>query len=174
MPPTSNSPTVLVIAGHDPTHGAGDDADRDALHVREADATVRIGPPGPRESYLNSAAIVAAARQAGADAVHPGYGFLAENADFAQAVRDAGLTWIGPPPAVIRQMGDKAEAKRIARAAGVPVIPGYDEADQSDGALTTAANEIGYPVMIKAAAGGGGRGMRRVTSQSETAPALKA
>ena len=89
----------------------------------------------PRESYLNIAAIIAAAQQAGADAVHPGYGFLAENADFAQAVLDAGLTWVGPPPAVIRQMGDKAEAKRIARAAGVPTIPGYDGADQSDGAL---------------------------------------
>ena len=150
------------------------DADRDALHVREADAAVRIGAASPRESYLNSAAIVAAARQAGADAVHPGYGFLAENADFAQGVIDAGLTWVGPPPAVIRQMGDKAEAKRIARAAGVPVIPGYDEADQSDGALTAAAKRTGYPVMVKAAAGGGGRGMRRVMSQAEMAPALKA
>ena len=150
------------------------DADRDALHVREADAALRIGAATPRESYLNSAAIIAAARQAGADAVHPGYGFLAENADFAQGVIDAGLTWVGPPPAVIRQMGDKAEAKRIARAAGVPVIPGYDEADQSDGALTAAAKRTGYPVMVKAAAGGGGRGMRRVTSQAEMAPALKA
>jgi len=108
------------------------DADRDALHVREADAALRIGAASPRESYLNSAAIVAAARQAGADAVHPGYGFLAENADFAQGVIDAGLTWVGPPPAVIRQMGDKAEAKRIARAAGVPTVPGYDEADQTE------------------------------------------
>jgi acetyl/propionyl-CoA carboxylase alpha subunit len=118
------------------------DADRDAPHVREADAAVRIGAAAPRESYLNIGAIVAAAREAGADAVHPGYGFLAENADFAQAVLDAGLTWIGPPPAVIRQMGDKAEAKRIARGAGVPTIPGYDDADQSDGALTSAASSI--------------------------------
>jgi geranyl-CoA carboxylase alpha subunit len=150
------------------------DADRDALHMREADAAVQIGGASPRESYLNIAAIIAAAQQAGADAVHPGYGFLAENADFAQAVIDAGLTWIGPSPAVIRQMGDKAEAKRVARGAGVPVIPGYDEADQSDGAFTAAANAIGYPVMIKAAAGGGGRGMRLVANESELAAALKA
>ena len=150
------------------------DADRDALHVREADTAVRIGGASPRESYLNIAAIVAAAKQAGADAVHPGYGFLAENADFAQAVIDAGLAWIGPPPAVIRQMGDKAEAKRIARDAGVPVIPGYDGADQSDGALTKAANRINYPVMVKAAAGGGGRGMRLVRDESALAAALKA
>jgi geranyl-CoA carboxylase alpha subunit len=150
------------------------DADRDAPHVREADAAVRIGAASPRESYLNIAAIIAAAREAGADTVHPGYGFLAENADFAQAVIDAGLTWVGPPPAVIRQMGDKAQAKRIARGAGVPTIPGYDEADQSDGALTKAANAIGYPVMIKAAAGGGGRGMRLVRAESELAAALKA
>ena len=88
---------------------------------------MRIGGAAPRESYLNIAAIIAAAQQAGAEAVHPGYGFLAENADFAQAVIDAGLIWVGPPPAVIRQMGDKAEAKRIARAAGVPTIPGYDD-----------------------------------------------
>ncbi len=100
------------------------DADRDALHVREADTAVRIGGAAPRESYLNIAAIIDAAKRTGADAVHPGYGFLAENADFAQAVIDAGLTWVGPPPAVIRQMGDKAEAKRIAREAGVPTIPG--------------------------------------------------
>src|SRR3954462_13368865 len=90
------------------------DADRDTLHVREADAAVRIGGAAPRESYLNIAAIIAAAKRSGADAVHPGFGFLAENADFAQAVIDAGLTWIGPPPAVIRQMGDKAQAKRMA------------------------------------------------------------
>jgi geranyl-CoA carboxylase alpha subunit len=150
------------------------DADRDALHVREADSAVRIGAANPRESYLNSAAIIAAAQQAGADAVHPGYGFLAENADFAQAVIDAGLTWVGPQPAVIRQMGDKAEAKRIARGAAVPVIPGYDEADQSDGAFTKAADALGYPVMIKAAAGGGGRGMRLVHGESEMTAALKA
>ena len=102
------------------------DADRDALHVREADQAVRIGGAAPRESYLDIVAIMAAARQAGADAVHPGYGFLAENADFAQAVIDAGLTWVGPPPAAIRQMADKAGAKRIARAAGVPTVLGAE------------------------------------------------
>jgi geranyl-CoA carboxylase alpha subunit len=150
------------------------DADRDALHLRDADAALRIGAASPRESYLNSAAIIAAARQAGADTVHPGYGFLAENADFAQAVLDAGLTWIGPLPSVIRQMGDKAQAKRIARHAGLPTVPGYDETDQSDGAFANAANAIGYPVMIKAAAGGGGRGMRHVAAESELAAALKA
>jgi geranyl-CoA carboxylase alpha subunit len=147
------------------------DADRDALHVREADAAAHIGGTAPRESYLNIAAIIDAARRTSADAVHPGYGFLAENADFAQAVIDAGLTWVGPPPAAIRQMGDKGAAKRIARDAGVPTIPGYD-ADQSDDAFSEAANGIGYPVMIKAAAGGGGRGVRRVADAGELAAAL--
>jgi geranyl-CoA carboxylase alpha subunit len=150
------------------------DADRDALHcARGRPGRCGSAAPRPRESYLDIAAIIAAARQTGADAVHPGYGFLAENADFAQGVIEAGLTWVGPPSAVIRQMGDKAEAKRIARGAGVPVIPGYDETDQSDGALTKAANAIGYPVMIKAAAGGGGRGMRHVAAESEMAAALE-
>ena len=106
--------------------------------------------------------------------MHPGYGFLAENADFAQAVIDAGLTWVGPPPAAIRQMGDKAEAKRIAREAGVPTIPGAEPDDQSNAALIAAAKPIGFPLMIKAAAGGGGRGMRLVASDSELAAALDA
>jgi geranyl-CoA carboxylase alpha subunit len=150
------------------------DADRDALHVREADAAVRIGAASPRESYLNSAAIIGAAARAGADAVHPGYGFLAENADFAQAVIDAGLTWVGPPPAVIRQMGDKAEAKRIARQARVPTIPGAEPEDQTDAGLMASAKTVGFPLMIKAAAGGGGRGMRRVQAESELAAALAA
>ena len=143
------------------------DADAQALHVREADAAARIGGAAPAESYLNIAAIIEAARRTGADAVHPGYGFLAENADFAHAVIDAGLTWVGPPPAVIRQMGDKAEAKRIAREAGVPTIPGGE-------ATAEAARVIGYPLMIKAIAGGGGRGMRRVAAESELAAALDA
>src|SRR3954468_22846678 len=136
------------------------DADAQALHVREADAAVRIGGPAPRDSYLNIAAILDAAKRTGADAVHPGYGFLAENADFAQAVIDAGLTWVGPPPAVIRQMGDKGEAKRIARGTGVPTIPGAEPDDQSDAGLIAAAKPLGFPLMIKAAAGGGGRGAR--------------
>jgi geranyl-CoA carboxylase alpha subunit len=143
------------------------DADRDALHVREADAAVRIGGANPRESYLNIAAIIDAAKHAGADAVHPGYGFLAENAEFAQRLIDAGLTWVGPPPAAIRQMGDKAEAKRIAREAGVPTVPGGE-------ATPDVARTVGYPLMIKAVAGGGGRGMRLVYAENELAGALDA
>ena len=150
------------------------DADRDALHVREADAAVRIGGAAPRESYLNIAAIIESAKRAGADAVHPGYGFLAENADFAQAVIDTGLTWIGPPPAAIRMMGDKAEAKRIARKAGVATIPGAEPTDQSNARLTEAAKSVDFPLMVKAAAGGGGRGMRLVRHEGELAAALDA
>jgi geranyl-CoA carboxylase alpha subunit len=150
------------------------DADRDVPHVRGADAAVRIGGAAARDSYLNIAAIIAAAKRSGADAVHPGYGFLAENADFAQAVIDAGLTWVGPPPDVIRQMGDKAAAKRIAREAGVPTIPGAEPDDQSNAGLAAAAKTIGVPLMIKAAAGGGGRGMRRVAVESELVAALDA
>src|SRR5439155_9054056 len=101
-----------------------------------------------------------AAKRTEADAIHPGYGFLAENADFARAVLDADLSWIGPPPAVIRQMGDKAEAKRIARGAGVPTIPGTEPEDQTNTGLTAAATQLGFPLMVKAVAGGGGRGMR--------------
>jgi len=150
------------------------DADRDALHVREADAAVRIGGAAPRESYLNIAAIIEAAKRASADAVHPGYGFLGENADFAQAVIDAGLVWVGPPPTAIRQMSDKAEAKRIARAANVPTIPGVEQADQSNAGLTEATKSVGFPLMIKTAAGGGGRGMRLVRAENELAAELDA
>jgi geranyl-CoA carboxylase alpha subunit len=150
------------------------DADARALHVREADAAVRIGCAAPAESYLNIAAIIDAATRSGADAVHPGYGFLAENADFAEGVIDAGLTWVGPPPTAIRQMGDKAQAKRIARQAGVPTIPGAEPDDQSNAGLTAAAEAVGLPLMIKAAAGGGGRGMRRVAHAGELAAALDA
>jgi geranyl-CoA carboxylase alpha subunit len=150
------------------------DADRDALHVRAADTAVRIGGVAPRESYLNIAAVMDAAKRTGADAVHPGYGFLAENADFAQAVLDAGLIWVGPPPEVIRRMGDKAEAKRIAREAGVPTIPGTEPDDQSNTTLVEAATTVGFPLMIKAAAGGGGRGMRLVCAKNELAAALDA
>jgi geranyl-CoA carboxylase alpha subunit len=150
------------------------DADRDALHVREADTAVRIGAAPPRDSYLNIAAIIDAAKRADADAVHPGYGFLAENADFAQAALDAGLTWVGPPPDVIRRMGDKVLAKRIAREAGVPTIPGAEPDDQSNAGLTVAAKPLGFPLMIKAAAGGGGRGMRLVRVENELAAAFDA
>jgi len=138
------------------------EGDRDARHAREADLAVCIGPAAPRASYLNIGALLDAARRTGAEAVHPGYGFLAESADFAQAVIDAGLVWVGPPPAAIRAMGDKANAKQLARRAGAPVVPGYDGADQSAAALTHAAQLVGFPLMIKAAAGGGGRGMRLV------------
>lgn len=138
------------------------DADRDALHVREADRAVRIGEAAPMQSYLNIAAITAAATASGADAVHPGYGFLAENAAFADACKQAGLAFIGPSADAIRAMGNKAGAKAIMQAAGVPCVPGYQGEDQSDEGMLTAAKRIGFPVMIKAVAGGGGRGMRLV------------
>ncbi len=148
------------------------DADANALHVRAADQAVHIGAALPRASYLNIDAIVAAAKASGAQAVHPGYGFLAENDAFAQAVMDAGLAWIGPPPQAIRSMGNKAGAKRLMKAAGVPCIPGYDEQDQSDAVLAQAAAVIGVPLMIKATAGGGGRGMRLVTAMADFPSAL--
>jgi geranyl-CoA carboxylase alpha subunit len=138
------------------------DADREALHVRAADQAIRIGGALPAQSYLRIEAIIAAAKAGGADAVHPGYGFLAENEDFAQACRDVGLVFIGPSPEAIKAMGNKAGAKAIMQAAGVPCVPGYQGADQSDGAMLTEAKKIGFPVMIKAVAGGGGRGMRQV------------
>ena len=129
------------------------DADRDARHVREADSAVRIGEALPAQSYLRIEAIIAAAKTSGADAVHPGYGFLAENADFALACRDAGLVFIGPSPEAIRIMGNKAGAKDIMQKAGVPCVPGYQGADQSDAAMAAEAKKIGFPVMIKAVAG---------------------
>src|SRR6201996_4800449 len=149
------------------------DADRDAAHVREADAAVRIGEARPAQSYLNIEAIIAAAKVSGAGAVHPGYGFLAENEDFARACRDAGLVFIGPSPEAIQAMGNKAEAKAIMQKAGVPVVPGYQGADQGDAAMLNEANRIGFPVMIKAVAGGGGRGMRLVTDATSFADALR-
>jgi geranyl-CoA carboxylase alpha subunit len=136
------------------------DADREALHVHYADQAVRIGEALPAQSYLNIEAIIAAAKASGADAVHPGYGFLAENEEFAAACRHAGLVFIGPSPDAIKAMGNKAGAKQIMQAAGVPCVPGYQGADQSDAAMLAEAGKIGFPVMIKAVAGGGGRGMR--------------
>jgi 3-methylcrotonyl-CoA carboxylase alpha subunit len=138
------------------------DADAHALFVREADQAVRIGPPAPKESYLDGARILAAARETGAKAIHPGYGFLSENAEFAEAVGKAGLIWVGAPPAAIRAMGLKDRAKEIMQKAGVPVTPGYLGADQSREHLAGEAAKGGYPVLIKAVAGGGGKGMRRV------------
>jgi geranyl-CoA carboxylase alpha subunit len=149
------------------------DADRDARHVREADAAVRIGQALPAQSYLKIEAIVAAAKASGADAVHPGYGFLAENEDFATACRDAGLVFIGPSPEVIKAMGNKAGAKEIMARAGVPCVPGYQGEDQSDATMLREASRIGFPVMIKAVAGGGGRGMRLVAGEAAFADALR-
>ena len=138
------------------------DADAGARHVRLADTALRIGPPPAGKSYLDGNAILEAARQSGAEAIHPGYGFLSENADFAEAVAAAGLVFIGPPPAAIRAMGAKDTAKALMEKTGVPVVPGYTGAAQDPETLADAAARIGYPVLIKAVAGGGGRGMRRV------------
>lgn len=148
------------------------DADANSAHVMIAPVKRRIGAAAPAASYLNIPAILDAAKATGAEAVHPGYGFLAENADFAEAVIGAGMVWIGPPPDAIRAMGDKGAAKRVARKAGVPLIPGYGGDDQSDATLRAEAAKIGWPVMIKAAMGGGGRGMRRVEGADDFAAAL--
>ena len=138
------------------------DADAGAPHVRQADEALHIGAPAAADSYLNIAALLAAAQRSGADAVHPGYGFLSERADFAQACADAGLVFIGPPPAAMRAMGDKAAAKRRMLEAGVPCAPGYLGQDASDERLTAEAERLGLPLLVKAVAGGGGRGMRLV------------
>ena len=148
------------------------DADAKALHVRQADEAVHIGPSPARESYLVGEKIIAAAKATGAEAIHPGYGFLSENADFAQAVIDAGIIWVGPNPDSIRAMGLKDAAKERMIAAGVPVTPGYLGADQSPERLAGEAAAVGYPVLIKAVAGGGGKGMRRVDDPAEFADAL--
>jgi len=149
------------------------DVDATARHTREADQAVYLGASAPSQSYLNIERIVAAARHVGADAVHPGYGFLAENAAFAAACRAAGLVFIGPSPESIEVMGSKAKAKQLMIEAGVPCVPGYQGADQEDARLLRAAEEIGYPVMLKATAGGGGRGIRRVEHARAFAEALR-
>ena len=148
------------------------DADRNALHVRSAHLSVHIGASQPSASYLNIPALIDAARRTGAEAVHPGYGFLAENADFARACAEAGLVFVGPAADAIHAMGNKAGAKRLMLDAGVPCVPGYQGTDQSDARMQEEAMLIGYPVMIKAAAGGGGRGMRRVDHPEEFLTAL--
>jgi propionyl-CoA carboxylase alpha chain/3-methylcrotonyl-CoA carboxylase alpha subunit len=148
------------------------EADADALHVREADEAVLIGPAAARESYLDAAKVLAAAKETGAEAIHPGYGFLSENADFAEAVMAAGLVWIGPPPAAIRAMGLKDAAKDLMDKAGVPVTPGYLGQDQSLERLQKEADAIGYPVLIKAVAGGGGKGMKKVERSADFAAGL--
>jgi 3-methylcrotonyl-CoA carboxylase alpha subunit len=149
------------------------DADAKALHVRMADEAVHIGPSPARGSYLVGEKIIEAAKATGAEAIHPGYGFLSENADFAQAVIDAGLIWVGPKPASIRAMGLKDAAKKLMAEAGVPVTPGYLGEDQDPKRLKKEADAIGYPVLIKAVAGGGGKGMRRVDAARDFGDALE-
>src|SRR6266852_6983218 len=149
------------------------DADGDLPYVREADEAVHIGPAPPARSYLDAAAIIDAARKTGAAAVHPGYGFLAENADFARQVTEAGLTWVGPDPDAIEQMGDKIRARNLMERAGVPVSPGSREPITDVAAAVAEADRIGYPVMVKAAAGGGGIGMGVAASQSGLAAAFE-
>jgi 3-methylcrotonyl-CoA carboxylase alpha subunit len=162
---TARAMGIRTIAVHS-------DADAQALHVRLANDAVPIGPSPARESYLVGERIIAAARASGAEAVHPGYGFLSENAEFAQGVIDAGLIWVGPSPASIRAMGLKDAAKARMIAAGVPVTPGYLGEDQAPAHLAREADAIGYPVLIKAVAGGGGKGMRRVDTPGDFAEAL--
>ncbi|KAL0884403.1 hypothetical protein Bca101_008384 [Brassica carinata] len=145
------------------------DADRDSLHVKSADEAVRIGPPPARLSYLSGAAIMEAAARTGAQAIHPGYGFLSESSDFAQLCEDSGLTFIGPPASAIRDMGDKSASKRIMGAAGVPLVPGYHGYEQDIDYMKSEAEKIGYPLIIKPTHGGGGKGMRIVQSEKDFA-----
>ena len=149
------------------------DADANAQHVAVADHAVRIGPPPPTQSYLNIDAVLAAARASGADAVHPGYGFLSENPRFAQACADAGLIFVGPSAAAIARMGSKIDARAVAIAAGVPVVPGATPADQTDAGILAAIDVVGLPALIKASAGGGGRGMRPVRTRDDALAAIQ-
>ncbi|MCK5531700.1 MAG: ATP-grasp domain-containing protein, partial [Halopseudomonas aestusnigri] len=148
------------------------DTDRDALHVRSADQAVNLGGARPSESYLRGEAIIAAAKATGAQAIHPGYGFLSENADFARAVDAAGLIFVGPPASAIDAMGSKSAAKALMETAGVPLVPGYHGADQALETFRLEAAKIGYPVLLKAAAGGGGKGMKVVESEAQLSEAL--
>jgi acetyl-CoA carboxylase, biotin carboxylase subunit len=142
-------------------------ADANAMHVRLADESVCIGPPAARDSYLNVPAIITAATLAGVDAIHPGYGFLSENANFASIVEEHGITFIGPTPAHIALMGDKLAAREQMKSLGIPVVPGSEGAVGDEAAAIAAAEKIGYPVLIKAAGGGGGKGIRRASSRDE-------
>ena len=155
------------------TVAAHSTADADAMHVRLADQSVCIGPPASRDSYLNMHEIVAACEITGADAIHPGYGFLSENAKFAEILEAHGITFIGPSSDHIKIMGDKIMAKQTAQKLGIPVVPGSDGAVSDDGEAKRIAADIGYPVIIKAASGGGGRGMRVVNSEKEMEVALQ-
>src|SRR5512136_719523 len=147
-----------------PTVAVYSEADRDSLHVRFADEAICIGPPASSESYLNIPAVISAAEISNADAIHPGYGFLAESAYFAEVCEACGLTFIGPSPEVIRLMGDKDKARKTMQEAGLPIIPGTDRIQGQASAMLPVAEQIGYPLIIKAAAGGGGKGMRIVNS----------
>ena len=155
------------------TVAAYSDADRLSLHTRLADRAVRIGPAPAAGSYLSIPALIAAAKETRADAVHPGYGFLAERAEFARACEDAGLIFIGPPADVIERMGSKIASRELMRSASVPVVPGQTPADQSDDGVLQAARAIGYPVLVKASAGGGGKGMRIVRRDADAAEAIQ-
>src|SRR6185312_15001318 len=148
------------------------EADRGAMHVSLADEAVLLGPPRARDSYLNIPRVIEAARQTGAEAVHPGYGFLSESAEFSQACLDAGLVFVGPTAAMIRAMGSKSGSKLLMEKAGVPLVPGYHGEAQDEATLLKAANKIGFPVLVKASAGGGGRGMRIVGSSGELEAAI--
>ena len=150
------------------------DADERALHVRLADRAERLGPAAPSESYLNIDALIAAAHRAGAQAIHPGYGFLSERSAFARAVESAGLVFIGPPADVIERMGSKIGARELMTGAGVPIVPGETPADQSDEGVAAAAAGLGYPVLVKASAGGGGKGMRTVQAGDDPLPLIRA
>jgi propionyl-CoA carboxylase alpha chain len=150
------------------------DADARAPHVKLADESVRLGPPPASESYLNAELIIDACRTTGADAVHPGYGFLSERESFARALEEAGIAFIGPPPGAIAAMGDKIESKKLAREAGVSVVPGFlGEIDDTEHAVRI-AGEIGYPVMMKASAGGGGKGMRLAHNEADVREGFEA
>ena len=149
------------------------EADRDAMHVAMADEAVLLGPARARDSYLNIERVIEAARKSGAEAIHPGYGFLSENADFAQACLDAGLIFVGPTAAMMRAMGSKSGSKLLMELAGVPLVPGYHGEAQDDATLAAAAKEIGFPILVKASAGGGGRGMRIVRAANELAASVE-
>ncbi len=149
------------------------DVDRHALHVRYADYAYRIGPPQASESYLNIDKLLEIARMSGAEAIHPGYGFLAENPDFARRLKDEGIKLIGPPPEAMRVMGSKTLARQTVSAAGVPVVPGTKESIETEEEVLRVAREVGYPVMLKAAAGGGGKGLRLVNEESEMRSAIR-
>jgi acetyl-CoA carboxylase biotin carboxylase subunit len=155
-----------------PTVAVHSTADADAMHVRFADESVCIGPPAAKDSYLNIPSILSACEITGADAVHPGYGFLSENARFAEILAEHGVQFIGPKPEHVRIMGDKIEAKRTAKKLGIPVVPGSEGGVSTDQEASKIASQIGFPVLIKAAAGGGGRGMKVARSAAELSTAL--